>query len=574
MERQKLVCERSTSWESSHSRRAFLRLSFGGTLAACGVAALLSQACTSIPLPGSPAAATSRSPGTPAASGALRLPTYAPLPTVKADLPGTDTVPDAYLAYPKTSFKSVTSTPGAGGEVTWMTYTFVPNAPLEDNAMWQEVNKQVGATLRMQLTAYADYQTRLSSVLAGGDLPDVVYIPGLQPELGHLLQAKFADLTPYVSGDAVKDYPNLANLPTLAWKNTVFNSAIYAVPTAFVPFFWVLWNRQDMLEQIGAAPPTTADEFKRVLGELVHAQGGTWGIASHVNNAFDTWNPSGGMYAAMFGAPNQWSETGGKFTRTFETEQFRAAVGFARDLYAAGVYDPDSLTYNILSKRTQFEAGRFAYDFDGMNIDMWNLSKKANPNARLRQPVPPSGDGSQGHYWFGPGVFGFTAIRQASPDRIKEILRIMNFLAAPMGSEEYLLTNFGVRGIDFEFDDNGNPTPTAKGQADTMPWGGASATVPRPPRPLFNPLDPEFARVIQNDDKVMAEFGVHDPSIGLYSNTDANKSNVLNQAMLDGITEIVKGTQPLSSLDQLVQDWRTNGGEQIRAELEQALASA
>jgi putative aldouronate transport system substrate-binding protein len=97
--------------------------------------------------------------------------------------------------------------------------------------------------------------------------------------------------------------------------------------------------------------------------------------------------------------------------------------------------------------------------------------------------------------------------------------------------------------------------------------------VPRPPRPLFNPLDPEFARVIQNDDKVMAQVGVSDPSIGLYSNTNANKGNDLNQAMLDGITEIVKGTQPLSSFDQLVRDWRTNGGDQIRAELEQALAS-
>ena len=27
-----------------------------------------------------------------------------------------------------------------------------------------------------------------------------------------------ADLTPYLSGDAVKDYPNLANFPTLAWQ--------------------------------------------------------------------------------------------------------------------------------------------------------------------------------------------------------------------------------------------------------------------------------------------------------------------------------------------------------------------
>ncbi|MBV9581576.1 MAG: extracellular solute-binding protein [Chloroflexi bacterium] len=567
-----MTIRRAPDWPV-HTRRDFLRFSTGGMLAAAGVLQVLSSACINMPVPGSPAASTVRAPGTPAASGAVTLPTYAPLPALKADLPGTDLVPDGYLAFPKTTFQSVTSTPGSGGDVTWMTYTFVPNAPMEDNAMWQAVNTQVGATLRMQLTAYADYQSRLSTVLAGGDLPDVVYIPGLQPELGQLLRTKFADLTPYLSGDAVKDYPNLGNLPTLAWKNTVFNNAIYAVPTAFVPFFWVLWSRQDMLDQVGAAPPATADDFKRVLGELLHAQTDTWGIASHVDNAFDVWNPSGGLYAAMFGAPNQWSEAGGKFTRTFETEQFKSAVGFARDLYAAGLYDPDSLTYNILSKRTKYASGRFAYDFDGMTIDMWNNAKKANPAAMLHQPVPPPGDGSHGHYWFGSGAFGFTAIRQAAPERIKEILRIMNYLAAPIGSEEYLLTNFGVKGVDFDFDANGNPTPTAKGQTDTMPWGGAAATVPRPPRPLFNPLDPEFARVIQNDDKMMAAVGVSDPSTGLYSATNADKGNELNQAMLDGITEIVKGTQPVASLDQLVQDWRTHGGDQIRAEMEQALAA-
>jgi putative aldouronate transport system substrate-binding protein len=564
--------ERGAGSAASHSRRAFLRLSVGATVFATGGVQLLSQACTNLPLPGSPAA-TPRAPAAPAASGSLRLPTYIPLPTAKADLPGSEIVPDGYLAYPKATFKSVTSIPASGGEVTWMTYTFVANSPLEDNPHWQEVNKQVGTTMRMLLTPYADYQARLQTVLAGGDLPEVVYIPGLQAELAQLMRAKFSDLTPYLSGDAIRDYPNLANIPTLAWKHTVFNNAIYAVPTAFVPFFWMLWNRQDMLEQIGASMPTNAEEYKRVLGELTRAQQGTWGIASHVNNAFDTWNPSGGMYAAMFGAPNQWAESGGKFTRTFETEQFKAAIGFARDLYAAGLYHPDSLTYNILSKRTNFEAGKFAYDFDGMNIDMWNNTKKVNPAAKLRQPVPPPADGSKGHYWFGPGIFGFTAIRKASPERIQEILRIMNFLAAPIGSEEYLLTHHGVQGVDFNFDDNGTPILTAKGQSDIMPWGGASATVPRPPRVLFNPQDPEFVRVIQNDDKAMAEVGVSDPSVGLYSNTNANKANVLNQAMTDGITEIVKGAQPLDSLDQLVRDWRTNGGDQIRAELEQALQS-
>ena len=174
-----------------------------------------------------------------------------------------------------------------------MTYTIVANAPLEDNPAWQEVNKQVGATLQMQLTPFADYTARLQTVLAGGDLPDVVYMPAIQPEQAQLLQAKFADLTPYLSGDAVKEYPNLANLPTTSWKHTVFNNAIYAVPTAYMRFFWMLWNRQDMLEQAGIAQPTTADEFKRALVSLTDTQ-----AARGASRATSTTRSTSGVQAA------------------------------------------------------------------------------------------------------------------------------------------------------------------------------------------------------------------------------------------------------------------------------------
>ena len=209
-----------------------------------------------------------------------------------------------------------------------------------------------------------------------------------------------------------------------------------------------------------------------------------------------------------------------------------------------------------------------------MTINLWNDAKKVNQAAKLRQPVPPPGDGAKGHYWYGNGTFGITAIKKASVDRVKEILRVMNYLAAPIGSEEYLLLHYGVKDVDYDFDTNGNPTLTTKGQADAMPWGAGTVTVPNPPQILFDPADPEFARVIQGDQKAMDAVGVSDPSIGLYSNTNAAKGGPLNQAMTDGLTEIVKGTQPLSTFDQLVSDWKKNGGDQIRAEYEQALTAA
>ena len=65
------------------------------------------------------------------------------------------------------------------------------------------------------------------------------------------LKAKMADLTPYLSGDAVKDYPNLANFPTLAWQQVVFNNAIYGVPVPYPLFLWVHWVHQNLLDADG-----------------------------------------------------------------------------------------------------------------------------------------------------------------------------------------------------------------------------------------------------------------------------------------------------------------------------------
>jgi putative aldouronate transport system substrate-binding protein len=41
--------------------------------------------------------------------------------------------------------------------------------------------------------------------------------------------------------------------------------------------------------------------------------------------------------------------------------------------------------------------------------------------------------------------------------------------------------------------------------------------------------------------------------------------------MNDGVAGIVTGRQPMSDWDQLVSDWRTKGGDQIRDEFQKAL---
>ena len=67
-------------------------------------------------------------------------------------------------------------------------------------------------------------------------------------------------------------------------------------------------------------------------------------------------------------------------------------------------------------------------------------------------------DGGTPVYLAGNGNFGITFIKQQpSADRVKMLLRVADFLAAPFGSQEWLLNYYGVKDVDYKFDDSGTP---------------------------------------------------------------------------------------------------------------------
>ena len=91
---------------------------------------------------------------------------------------------------------------------------------------------------------------------------------------------------------------------------------------------------------------------------------------------------------------------------------------------------------------------------------------------------------------------------------------------------------------------------------------------------LFDPSEPEFARVAYTAEQGWVPALVDDPSLGLYSPTDTAKYAQLTAAFFDGIGEMVTGRAPLTNLKQLRDTWRSSGGDQSRTEYERAYAAA
>jgi putative aldouronate transport system substrate-binding protein len=297
---------------------------------------------------------------------------------------------------------------------------------------------------------------------------------------------------------------------------------------------------------------------------------GVWGIVTETGTGYTT---SNGMFPAMFDAPNQWRvEPSGKFTRTWETDEYKASVGYARDLYKLGVFTPSSDTNNNVQSKAEFAQRKAAVRWDGFVAaarQYWDAAPTLSPPSHIRTVPPFSADGkAKPVYWFGTGSFGMTILKKAPDARIKEVLRIINYIASPFGSEEYMLVNYGIKGVHYTLDDKGNPVVTTKGKSDVNSslWTSGKSSPPI----LYYPSSADFAPTMQGDEKAMFPAGTFDPTTPLYSPTNS-ATGALTRTFNDGLSDVVAGRRPLSDFDQLVKDWLAGGGEKIKAEYQQAL---
>jgi putative aldouronate transport system substrate-binding protein len=260
--------------------------------------------------------------------------------------------------------------------------------------------------------------------------------------------------------------------------------------------------------------------------------------------------------------------------KDIETEEFKGALNYTRDLWASGLFFADALTTTSSNNKTNLVAGRFAVYPDGWfsyPVEYWDKGIKLNPPVKFRTIHPFSFDAGPPIWHQYQAFNGMTAVKKGTPDRIKEMLRILNFLAAPFGSEEAFLLEYGVKDVDYTMDAKGNPVLTAQGQADTVvSW----RYMAQRPQVLFDPNDDEFARVAHADEETIMPVIIADPSLGLISTTNQAKGGLLLKNFTDGLVDFVVGRRPLSEYPQLLGEWRSNGGDQMRTEFEQAYAAA
>jgi putative aldouronate transport system substrate-binding protein len=457
----------------------------------------------------------------------------------------------------------VTGKPGKGG-------TYVAKTPLwgaipssTGHSYYDAVDAALGSTIKMQPADGVNYDKVLPTLFAGDKLPDWLTIPSWNmTNLGFSgAVTKFADLGPYLSGDAVKAYPNLAAIPSSAWQCCIWNGKLYGLPVYFSganpggAFFY----RKDVLDRLGvdAGAIRTPTDLEASAKQLTDAKAGRW--------AFGDFFDYLGQIFKFPGEPNKWSiDASGKLIHRYEMPQYLDALNWFQKQAKAGYVHPDALAGKSDQAKQRFWSGKELITGDGVGAwkgDDAQSGKAANPSYDRQAFKPMSVDGKpQLEMTPSANIYSFLNAK-LSADQLKECLAIADYLAAPFGSAEYLTVNFGQEGVDYTIKD-GNPQLTERGSkevATTFQF-------------LVTPLTP--TTVIGGQTQVAKDYAAWEGDMVKYAVkpvfygmniTEPAQFAKLNQPMVDVSKDVRYGRKPISAFQDALKTWKAQGGDQLRA---------
>ena len=495
------------------------------------------------------------------------LPAYVPSTSVRPDIasvPGSEgaATDPAFLHYPSEQVATVSGTPGKGGSYTAVTPLW-GTVPTPGNSFYQAMNKALGVDLTMKPADGNNYATIVPTMTAAKRLPDWIQLPNWWNNnfsVGQLVGTQLADLTPYLSGDKIKKYPNLAALPTGAWQVGAWGNKLYGIPcgpTSFV-IAGTTFYRRDILEPKGitADQVTSADDMMSLGKELTDAKRGVWAFDDVWTYLFPFWD-----------VPPGWGIEDGKLVHKYEMPRFLEALDWHYRLATAGYMHPDAVAGNNANAATRFYAGKVLVSGGGMGA--WNLSDHQNGTAADKNYRRGAfnifaADGKSTPRTFMGASTSIISYLNArlKPHQIEELLAVADYLAAPYGSREYTMVNFGVEGVHYTMQD-GVPTSTGEGrkyvQAATYPFLAA------PPAVLSN----QGADVVTKDYAAWQAANVK----RLYKPVFFNMNISMPQAMAtasaaqsveDTIKDCYHGKKKVKDVQAAIASWKSGSGDRLK----------
>lgn len=377
---------------------------------------------------------------------------------------------------------------------------------------------------------------------------------------GELAATQFADLTPYLAGDNVKKYPNLAAIPTGGWQCGIWGDKLYGIPsfTTGAGFASVLYYRKDILGAKGITGQIGSLDDLMALGkELTSASAGVWAFD-------DLWT----YLYQPFQIPFQFRVDNGKLVHKYETPEIVEALNWAAKLAKSGYVHPGAIAGDTSDGTNRFYAGKTVIvqgGTGGWNGPDADSGLAASPHYRRGAFAPfPATKGGPVSITLATSTSEISYLnKNLKPAQIKELLAVADYLAAPFGSYEYTLVNFGIQGVDWTMGPTG-PQYTDKGKAEANQQTYQFLASPR--NLVSNPGHNQVTQDLCAWTAEAVGYARKPPFWNMNVTVPAQYATPNGgQEVEDTITDICHGHKPVSAFQDAVSAWKAQGGDAFTA---------
>lgn len=411
----------------------------------------------------------------------------------------------------------------------------------------------------------ANYSTKVSTMMASGDLPDYVQLPkalyfqyaqeGLLTQLDDLLNET--------------DYPNLmAGVDQKFWDYCRVDGKIYAIPfSRYDTTPYISYARKDWLDNLGINPDElkTVDDYYEMLKAFTfedpdgNGVNDTYGLSGASNDTAASYSVGeryiGMLFQDAFGAANM-SVVDGEVHPNYLSDGYKDYLAFIAKMYAEGIIVPDYITKTQKQTEEEFMNGKFGV----LNL-FWSLSGLNEMRDNLVPLTPPEKvDGSgRSTYVYQSPVRHFIGITTQCKHP-EAILKLYDWSETDEGAE---FVHAGVEGHDWDRVDG---KLVIREDRVGINWAWRFLTLghqkARVDDQLMNILTQSWGETAIDQLKLSEQFGSNDP-LYVSSPTFSELADYdLDTYVSQYRNQVIMGQKDVESTwDEFIAGWRAAGGD-------------
>lgn len=429
------------------------------------------------------------------------------------------------------------------------TDVFSGDTQLNSNPILNYHNEKSGYKVTYEMLPKDDPKQKISLILAGGDVPDLMVMLTKEDYFKLAGQGAFLPLN-----DLLKKAPNYEKLVAKDVLDAAkVDGKLYAlpIPTSSTATRGLLF-RTDLLTELNLKEPTTLDEYYQVF-KTIKEKKGIIPFTLAASGADDI-DYTTGPIAGAFGVATRTVVKNNKLEFSYTQPEYKEFLTYMKKLYDEGLIDKEFAVLKTANVKEKIIGGQAASGIDAW----WNFKpiaealKTKMPNAAVKYLTLPVGPTGKSGIIQEPVVNKYFVVPKGAKNP-EGAIEFFNYMA----SEDALkVQDYGLEGKNYKVD-NGKVVQTLE-ESNAIGWRIVYQLMDTPANTVnrmnVKGFTPYYEPLLK--DKQVREETYYAPSIDAYD----KKLTELITFKSENTVKFIMGARSLNEFDDFVKEFNARGG--------------